>query len=178
MKSSLPFFLLIAGACGSCLGDSITSVSPISTQQIQTIVISGSGFGTHTPYTGNSVDLNFADLTKVWAAGCLGPGVDCAVNLIVDSWADSKIVLRGFAGAWGAPNSSNPGTTWTLSAGDKVQINVFNPQTGIAAGSITTTVGGTAAVPEPNSLALVLGAFALLAVSRLQHKQKRQLRLN
>jgi len=125
----------------------------------------------HSAYTGNSVDLNLVDVTKIWAAGCLGPGVDCAVTLIVDSWTDSTIVLGGFSGAWGAPNPDKPGTTWTLSTGDEVQINVFNPQTGISAGSITTTVGSAAAVPEPSSLALLLGTFGLLAASLFRHKR-------
>jgi hypothetical protein len=83
----------------------ITSFSAISTQQTQTIAITGSGFGTQGPYAGNSLYIEFFDFTAGWAAGYSGPcynghvyyGGTCsdAVNLVVQSWTDSKIVLGG-----------------------------------------------------------------------------------
>lgn len=39
----------------------ITQVSKISTQQFQTIVIMGSGFGTHAAYTGDSPYISLLD---------------------------------------------------------------------------------------------------------------------
>jgi hypothetical protein len=67
----------------------ITSVSRISTQQNQTIVIMGSGFGTLNPYTGDSRYILFTDSTNPWSAGFAGvfrgSTVDCFVTLIVES---------------------------------------------------------------------------------------------
>jgi hypothetical protein len=37
----------------------ITSISPMSTQRLQTIVITGSDFGTQAPYTGDSSSILF-----------------------------------------------------------------------------------------------------------------------
>jgi hypothetical protein len=189
MKSSLSLMLLLtATGCNIALGESITSVSPLSTAQIQTITISGNGFGTQAPYTGDSSHIDFIDVTKHWGAGYVGPCpappfpqelcggntfFDHAVTLTVDSWTDSQIELGGFSGAWGAPNPDLPGTTWTLSTGDEIQIYLWNAQTGAFAGSITTTVGAAPAVPEPSSFALVFGAFGLLSMWRFRGKHKR-----
>jgi PEP-CTERM motif len=159
----------------SASSPTITSVSPISTEQLQTIVISGSGFGTQAPYTGDSAYIKLFDVTKLWAAGYVLPGVeDDAVTLIVESWADSSIVLGGFSGDWGGPNPN--GGTWTLGVGNEVQTYVWNPQTGAGPASITTTAG---AVPEPGSLGLVVAGLALLATSLgLRQKKERRLRLS
>lgn len=146
---------------GTCFTQSITSVSQISTQQSQSIVIAGTGFGTQSPYTGNSTYIAFFDLTKAWQAGYAGPcpaafgscqgnsTLNDLVTLEVDSWSNSTIVLGGFAGSWGA-------NSWTLSSGDEVQIYVWNAQSGNGPASITTFVNG--------SFANVPGALSQISV--------------
>ncbi len=125
----------------------ITSVSQISIQENQTIVIMGSGFGTSQPYTGNSPYIALWDTTKSWQAGfagnvsgpsyCgpLGGNYD-AVTLIVNSWEDSMITLGGFSGDWGGD-----GGNWTLSVGDVEHICVWNPQSGNGPATFSVTIG-------------------------------------
>jgi uncharacterized protein (TIGR03437 family) len=145
----------------------ITSVSPISTQQNQTITIMGSGFGTQAPYTGNSAYIALFDVTTNWQAGnvgCLeGPCENDAVTLIVQSWQDSEIVLGGFSGAWGS-------NIWTLNKGDEVQIDVWNAQSASGPASITTTVVGTQApqtitFPKPGNVTFGVAPFTISATA-------------
>ena len=124
----------------------ISSVSQISTQQIQTIVISGSGFGTQNPYTGNSAYIALFDVTNgEWQAGNVGSlegqFENDGVTLIVKSWTDSQIVLGGFSGDWGQNSlGETPSGSWTLRVGDQEQIDVWNAQSGKGVAQITTTV--------------------------------------
>jgi hypothetical protein len=109
----------------------IKSVSKINTEQLQTITITGTGFGTHAPYTGDSDFIAFNDGTKHWQAGYTK--YNDTVTLIVQSWTNTKIVLGGFSGAWGTHN-------YTLSVGDKVQIQVWNAETLAGPADKSTTV--------------------------------------
>jgi hypothetical protein len=112
----------------------ITTVSPILPQQTQTIMISGSGFGTQPSYTGNSHYIRITDVTRGWNAGSSDdPGGD-AVTLAVASWTDSQIVISGFTGAYGQG-------TWSLNAGDTVQVQVWNAQTHAGPATYTLSVG-------------------------------------
>ena len=136
-------FTVTQAAC-CAQGLQITSVSQISTSQYQTIVITGSGFGSLSPYTGDSGYIEVFDMTRGWAAGYVGPcyngttyyGGTCsdAVTLAVTSWSDSSIVLAGFSGSWGSGG-------WVLANGDAVEIAVWNAPSGSGPASITTTVG-------------------------------------
>jgi hypothetical protein len=112
----------------------ITSVSPITTQQYQTIVIKGSGFGKHAPYTGDSNFISLLDETAQpgWQAG-YAPYND-TVTLIVNSWTNTKITLGGFSGQWGMYN-------YTLAIGDSVQVEVWNAQSGAGPATAYVTVG-------------------------------------
>jgi len=115
----------------------IKSVSRITTQQFQTIVIRGTGFGTLQPYTGDSIYISFQDTTRGWQGGyngCFWGCTDNVVTLIVDSWQDNKITLGGFSGGWGEND-------WTLAKGDAVQIDVWNPQS-MGHAETTATVHG------------------------------------
>src|SRR5450755_2711526 len=76
----------------------ITSLSKVAAEQYQTITITGSGFGTLQPYTGDSDYISFGDGTRGWEAG-YAPDGNC-ITLIVNSWEDSQIVLGGFSGCW------------------------------------------------------------------------------
>jgi hypothetical protein len=120
----------------------ITKVSAITTQQYQTIVITGTGFGTHAAYTGDSKYISVEDLTMspIWQAG-YSPYHD-TITLIVHQWEDTRIVLGGFSGAWGTYN-------YTIAAGDTIQIEVWNFQSGLGPAEITTT-----AVKEPTTTTL------------------------
>jgi hypothetical protein len=101
----------------------ITSISKTTTQQFQTITIKGSGFGTQSPYTGDSDYISLLDVSKKprREAGYL-PDND-TVTLIVQHWEDSKIILGGFSGDWGQRN-------WTLAKGNKEIVRVWNAQSG------------------------------------------------
>jgi len=121
----------------------ITSVSKITTAQHQTITITGTGFGTHKPYTGNSDFISFYDQSKKWEAG-YQPDAD-TVTLIVHSWTNTKITLGGFAGKWGTSN-------FTLAVGNKEKIRIWNAQgaggpvgLSCSAGCVTKTVTVVAA---------------------------------
>lgn len=165
----------------------INSISPISDvfnpatdQSIQTITINGSGFGTMSPYTGDSSYILFTDCTGSlgtgFGAGFVGtnPGVGAcnippggSINdlygLVVNSWADSEIVLggidyNGFSSSFG-----------TLVNGDTVEVLVFNPQTNAGPGEITSTVG--AGVPEPS--AFLLSGAGMLTLFFIRRRRTR-----
>jgi hypothetical protein len=99
----------------------ITTVSKVTTAQHQTITITGTGFGTHKAYTGDTKYIAFNQNTKpiTWQAGY--SGFNDTVTLIVNSWTATKITLGGFAGGWGTNG-------WTLAKNDKVDIEVWNAQ--------------------------------------------------
>jgi hypothetical protein len=111
----------------------ITSISKITTEQYQTITIKGSGFGTHAAYTGDSDYIALNDKTKHWQAGY--SKYNDTVTLIVQSWENTKITLGGFSGAWGTHN-------YTLAAGNVVQVQVWNAQSGAGPASKTVRVSG------------------------------------
>jgi len=96
----------------------IASVSLIRAQPDQTIVVSGSGFGTLAPFAGNSAYLRIRDMSRAWAAGWRRD----AVHLNIASSTDSQILIRGFTGAYGL-------FFWSLRPGDQLAIDVWNPQT-------------------------------------------------
>jgi hypothetical protein len=116
----------------------INTFIKISTQQYQTIVIGGAGFGVHPPYTGDSSYISLLDQTAnpAWQAG-YSPFND-TVTLIVIAWKDTKITLGGFSGAWGENNQ-------ILSKGDTVQVEVWNAQFGMGPAIAYVTVSGEAA---------------------------------
>lgn len=176
--------LLVTQSNASPIINSISPISdvfnPATDQSIQTITITGSGFGTMSPYTGDSTDILFADCTGSlgfgFSAGFVGtnPGVSaCHIppggsvfddyGLIVNSWADSEITLGGI------DYNGFSSTFGTLVNGDTVQVLVFNPQTGAGPGEITCTVGDgtctavTPTVPEPSAV-LLSGAGLLTLV--------------
>jgi hypothetical protein len=129
----------------------ITSVSKITTAEHQTITITGTGFGTHSAYTGTTKFISLYDSTKKWEAG-FSPDLD-TVTLIVNSWTNTKIVLGGFAGKWGTQN-------FTLAVGNKEDVKIWNAQSsggtegascGSSCASKTVTVAAAATSTEIRS---------------------------
>ena len=148
----------------------ITDVSTIQAQKDQTITITGSGFGSLAAYSGDSNYISF-NMSSGWQAGYAPNGN--VVGLNISSWTDNQIVVNGFGYAYGWYN-------WYLTNGDHVTINVFNPQTGSGPAAFTSTVGvaNVAAVPEPETYALMtIGLLGLLA-SRKKIITKQNLSLN
>jgi Bacterial Ig-like domain (group 3)/Abnormal spindle-like microcephaly-assoc'd, ASPM-SPD-2-Hydin len=117
----------------------IKSISAITTQQFQTIYISGSNFGERQDYNGDSVYISFQDVTGNWEAGydgCYFHGcTDNLTTLIVDSWQNGEVVLGGFLGAW-------PVLGGTFSKGHTIQFCLWNPQSGDGPACINTTAEG------------------------------------
>lgn len=136
-RTTLVLFVIVAAASAAVAQSSpvITSISKISIEQYQTIVIKGSGFGHLAPYTGDSNYISLLDETKGWQAG-YAPYGD-TVTLIVNKWEDSKIILGGFSGAWGTYN-------YTLDKGDMEQVEVWNAQTGDGPATVYVTIAGEA----------------------------------
>jgi DNA-binding winged helix-turn-helix (wHTH) protein len=103
---------------------SIFSVTPILPHAKQRIVISGRGFGFHTPYANSdSAYLAIRDITANWAGGRIIPQNWDEVMLDVESWTDTEIVVSGFSGSYGLHG-------WKLAAGDELEIAIWNPQSG------------------------------------------------
>jgi len=138
----------------------IISVSAVLPQQSQTITISGNGFGTNAPYTGDSNYIKVSDVTKSWNAGWTkDPGTD-NVTLHVASWTDTAIVMKGFAGNYG--NGQN-----SIDAGDQLEFQVWNARSGagpsvykVVAGEITAS-GSSMEVPQITSVSPVMEGLPL-----------------
>jgi hypothetical protein len=126
-------FLMLPGGAATAAGPAITAVSPILPLPDQTITISGKGFGRFRPYVGDSRLLRIRDLTRHWDAGYAGDRPFDKVGLAVLSWSDSRIVLGGFRGAYGR-------NAWRLNPGDRLLIEVWNPQTHAGPATRATTV--------------------------------------
>jgi hypothetical protein len=112
------YALVASGGTDTCV-TTITSVSAILPQQTQTITITGAGFGSQAPYTGDSKYIELTDSTRSWNAGMTGDNVTLAVS----SWTDSQIVLTGLSGTYG-PN------THCIAPGDQLSVKVWNAGTG------------------------------------------------
>lgn len=128
---------------------SIQKISPILPQQTQTITISGTGFGSAEATSVNTPNLRIFDLTGGWAAGYKGSGEDDRVGVQIASWSSTQIVLQGFTGQYGQNN-------WTLQAGDRLTVEVWNPQSGVAVTAIAQVGASAAATPNISSITPIL----------------------
>jgi hypothetical protein len=109
----------------------ITSVSAITNDGTQTIIISGSGFGSAAPYVDqDSSSLEIADETTAWQACYSGLGnvVTCSIM----SWTNTTIVLSGFGSYYGYVN-------WTYQPGNSLTVSVWNAQSGSGPGEYQLT---------------------------------------
>ncbi len=112
----------------------IASVTPILPQARQRIVISGRGFGSHLPYVHtDSPYLAIRNDTAHWAAGRIIPWNSDEVMVDVERWTDTEIVVSGFSGDYGVKG-------WKLTTGDKLEIAVWNPESGFGPSSCHLTV--------------------------------------
>ena len=133
----------------------ITSVSPVSNATSQTIDIIGSGFGTQSPYTGDSPNIVLFDGTE-FSAGFVGTipagtygtltfpvatAFSDVYGLVVNSWTDTEIILGGI-------NYNGVATSGTLTNGDDVSIYVNN--SGFS-GTCTVVVGSGAGCTSPTN---------------------------
>jgi len=144
----------------------ITSISPISSAASQTITITGSGFGTMAPYTGDSeYILMFDETGGDWSAGYASStyfmGVCCdAVTMVVESWTDTSIVLGGFAGGFDTNG-------WDLNVGDQLEFYLWNAQTDAG-----PAMFGAVVTPEPASWTLIGVGLLLFGLLRLKKRAR------
>jgi len=157
----------------------ITAVSPIVAQQFQTVIITGSGFGTLQAYNGNSSYIRITDLTSNWSAGnseSCGPIYGCPdpVSLTISSWTDSQIIVIGFTGGYGQSNHA-------LKFGDHTELYVWNPQTSAGPATYENVVqaatGGTTGASSPcvsSSGASGAGSVCVTSVSPIVNMESRE----
>jgi hypothetical protein len=119
----------------------IASVSPIAAQRIQTITITGTGFGTQAPYDGNSSFIVIENLTQDWRAGWKDdPRSPNYITLNVTSWTDTRIVIAGLTGNW---------SSHQIREGDRIKLQVWNPQTKAGPAAFETRVGQSTPATTP-----------------------------
>jgi serine/threonine-protein kinase len=99
----------------------IASVGVFAATAAQTVTITGSCFGTgNTASAADTAYFRISDLTAGWNACWTGdPGTD-SVTCDVSSWTDTAITFSGYTGSYGQGN-------WTVSDGDDIEIQVWNP---------------------------------------------------
>ncbi len=83
------------------------------------MTISGTGFGTQSPYTGDSGDLAIT-VGAGFNAGYTGD----AVTAHVSEWTSDEIVINGLAGGYGLNG-------WIISPGNSLLFAITNPQDGL-----------------------------------------------
>lgn len=131
--------LLFLGGIASAMpgAPKITAVSLILPRPNRVITIAGSGFGHFRPYIGDSSVIRIRDLSAHWNAGYAGDRPFDKIGLAILSWTDSRIVLGGFRGAYGRGR-------WRLSPGDRLSIEIWNPQTHSGPAIYRATVAASA----------------------------------
>jgi len=71
----------------------------------------------------DSPHLAVRDKTRDWAAGRIIAQNTDEVMVDVEKWTDDEIVIGGFSGDYGKKG-------WALVEGDKLEVAVWNPQSG------------------------------------------------
>jgi hypothetical protein len=159
----------------------INSVSPISATRLQTIVISGSGFGDTQPRVMNLSDGSVVTLvggtTPViriydvegwdsWEAGCEDsqwvPGG--LIGVYLTSWSDTEIVLGGF----GTDLNVNGQEPRNIKAGDPLIVNVQTAN-GQAAYAATVVSSQSEPTPKPKEAPPVISSVSPISATRLQN---------
>jgi hypothetical protein len=135
--------LTVVGTAGDLIAPRITSMTPITPEASQTIIIKGQNFGTRPPSTNQTTPfLAIEDETANWVAGRVAAGNIYSVLLSVSRWTDTEIEVAGFGGAYGKKHWTVNGAEqiWKLNAGDQIKVKVWNAQTGAGPASMTAQV--------------------------------------
>jgi hypothetical protein len=69
------------------------------------------------------VIANMGEGSHRWTAGRASEVNSCEINIRLDEWSDSQIVISGFSG----PIGSGCGEKYQFEAGDRLEIGVFGP---------------------------------------------------
>jgi hypothetical protein len=110
-------------AFGPCT-PKINAVGTFQAAATQTVEITGSCFGTGNTSSGADTPyFRISDLTAGWNACWTGDPNTDQVTCDISSWANQKIIFSGFTGVYGQNG-------WAISAGDQIEIQVWNPQSG------------------------------------------------
>jgi hypothetical protein len=125
----------------------ITGVSWNS--QTQTVVITGSGFGSQAAYSGDSGYLRLYDTNNQVAAGYLGGNEGDGIGLDVTSWSDNQIEIQGFTGAYGG--------NWVFNPGDTMQVFVENASQPAVSPITTAANAVTYSFTVPSSAPAITG---------------------
>jgi hypothetical protein len=107
--------------------DWVTTLAPVGTQQI---VIHGHCFGSLQRYVGTTQFIEISDITRNWNAGdngtllssCWPSSTNDTVWLHITSWTSAEVDIAGFTNGYGRG-------AWTLQAQDKVEVQIWNPET-------------------------------------------------
>jgi serine/threonine protein kinase len=115
----------------------LNAVGAFEAAAAQTVQITGCGFGTGNTTSGaDSAYFRISDLTAGWnACSTRDPGTD-SVTCDVSSWTNTTIVFSGFAGDYGQ-------YTWVVAKGDKIRVQVWNPQSGQGPKTCEVVAGGS-----------------------------------
>jgi serine/threonine protein kinase len=115
----------------------LSTVGAFEAAAAQTVEIDGCGFGTGNTTSGaDSAYFRVSDLTAGWnACSTRDPGTD-SVTCDLSSWTNGTIIFSGFAGDYGQ-------YTWTVAKGDKIEIQVWNPQSGKGPKTCEVVAGGS-----------------------------------
>ncbi len=152
-------------------GPVIASVSltaiPINGQSYYNweFTITGGGFGSQSPFNGDSSNLLIYDATAGWGAGYSGSNDAVTANVV--NWSDTQIQIDGLTGGYGSGS-------WVISSGDALTVQIANPSTGqasniyqVAAPAPQPGVGqwSTSSLPSPGGAmrAISVGQYVVLS---------------
>jgi hypothetical protein len=114
---------VVGGSAPACTAPEIATVGAFGATASQTVEITGNCFGTGNTASGvDTAYFRISDLTAGWN-GCWSddPGTDL-VTCDVSSWTNQEITFTGYTGDYGP-------STYAVADGDRIEIQVWNPQT-------------------------------------------------
>jgi hypothetical protein len=119
-----------------CTTPSISSVGTFSSASSQTVVISGSCFGSQSSYSNSpNAYLRVTDNTQSWTGCRTNDEVLCSVS----AWTNTSITFTGFDDA--GPVGSSAG--YRLDPGDQLAVTVWNPTSDDQSNEDETTISGS-----------------------------------
>jgi hypothetical protein len=114
-------------------------VGPTGATDITTLEIIGNCFGTgNTSSRADTPYFRISDLSAGWNGCWTGdPGTD-SVTCNIPSWTNTTIIFGGFTGGYGQNG-------WVINDGDRVEIQVWNPQSGKGPATCQIIAGNSSA---------------------------------